>query len=88
MTADDESAGHCTPVERVLHTDQVQQRGQVDGRLIRGAVVAIVFAVPLSTAAVDIQSSLAAVPGFSWLTAAVVALLLVAAMVAAVVEGA
>jgi len=88
MTDDGNRAGHCTQLGRVSNTDQHRQRGQVDGRLILGAVVAIVFTVPLATAAVDIQSSLAAVPGFSWLTAMVVALLVVAAMVAAVLEGA
>jgi len=88
MTAADESAGHCTPFERVSNTDQDRQRGHVDGWLVIGAFIALVLAVPLATAAVDIQSSLAAVPGFSWLTATIIAVLIVAAMVAAVLEGA
>jgi len=87
MTADDESAGHCTPIERVSNTDQDRQRGHVDERVVLGAFVALVLAVPLATAAVDIQSSLAAVPNFSWLTATIIALLIVATMVAAVLEG-
>jgi hypothetical protein len=88
MTDDEDRAGHCTPLGRVSNTDQNRQRGQVDGRLILGAVVVTGLAGPLATAAVDIQSSLVAVTGFSWLTATVVALLIVAAMVAAVLEGA
>jgi len=88
MTDDEDYAGHCTPLGRVSNTDQHRQHGQVDGRLILGAFVVAGLAGPLATAAVDIQSSLAAVPGFSWLTATAVALLIVAAMVAAVLEGA
>lgn len=59
------------------------QRGQVDPQLIMGAFVLIVIAGPLIAAAVDIQSSLASTPAFSWFTGGVIALLIVAAIVAA-----
>lgn len=88
MTDDEDGAGHCTTVERVSTSDWNRQRGHVDGRLVLGAFVVAVLAEPLATTAVDIQASPAAVPGFSWLTATVIALLIVAAMVAAVLEGA
>ena len=88
MTDTEDRAGHYAPLGRVSSTDQHRQRGQVDGRLIFGALVIAGLAGPLATAAVDIQSSLAAMPGFSWLTATAVALLIVAAMVATVLEGA
>jgi hypothetical protein len=59
------------------------QRGQITPRFILGAFVLIVIAGPLAAAAVDIQSSLASGPGFSWFSAGVMALLIVAAIVAA-----
>jgi hypothetical protein len=83
MADDNDSAERCTPLERVSNTDQNLQRGQIDGRLILGAFVVIVLAGPLATAAVDIQSSLATTPAFTWFSATVIALLIVATIVAA-----
>jgi len=88
MTNNEDCAGHCTPLRRVSNTDQHRQHGQINGRLILGAFVVAGLAGPLATAAVDSQSSRVAVPGFSWLTATAVVLLIVAAMIAAVLEGA
>jgi hypothetical protein len=48
-----------------------------------GTIVLIVLAGPLTAAAVDIQSSLASTPAFSWISAGVIALLIIAAMAAA-----
>ncbi|WP_336339495.1 hypothetical protein [Haloarcula brevis] len=83
MVDDEDSARRCTSSEHVLNTDQNLQRGQSDGRFILGAFVVVVIAGPLATAAIDIQSSLAAVPGFSWLSASFIALLIVSVIVAA-----
>lgn len=59
------------------------QRGQVEPRHIFGFIILIVIAPALITAAVDIQSSLASTPAFTWFSASVIAILIVAALVAA-----
>ncbi|WP_152419890.1 hypothetical protein [Natrialba hulunbeirensis] len=59
------------------------RRGQINPQFILGAFVLIVLAGPLATIAIDLQSAFASAPGFSWLSATVIALLIVAAMVAA-----
>jgi uncharacterized membrane protein YdcZ (DUF606 family) len=60
------------------------RRGQIEPRFILGMFVLIVIAGPLITAAVDMQSSLASTPAFSWFSGGVIAILFVAAVVAAV----
>lgn len=60
------------------------QRGEIDLRFILGAFVLIVLARPLAAAAVDIQSSLASTPAFSWFSGGVIAVLMMAAIAAAV----
>ena len=87
MVDDEDSAQRYTPSEYVSNTDQNLQRGQSDGRLVLGAVIVAVIAGPLATAAIDIRSSLAAVPGFSWQSAGLIALLTVGAIVAAALGG-
>jgi hypothetical protein len=82
MIDDDDSAGVCTRVWRVSTSDQDHQRGQIDARLILGVLALILVAGPLATTAVDIQSSLAATPAFSWVSAGAIALLFVAIIVA------
>lgn len=59
------------------------QRGQVDPQRIVGVFVLVVIAGPLAGAAFDIQSSLASTPAFSWFSAGVIAILIVAAVVVA-----
>lgn len=83
MTDNDDSAERYTPLECVSNTGQNLQRGQIDGRIILGAFVVVVLAKPMSTVAVDIQASLATTPVFTWFSATVIALLIVAAVVAA-----
>jgi len=58
-------------------------RGQINPRIILGVFVVVVITGPLVGAAVDIQSSLASTPAFSWFTAGVIALLFVATIIAA-----
>jgi len=82
MTDDEDSAGHCTSFERVSNNTQDRQRGQISGRLVLVAFVTLVLAGPLATIAVDIQSSLATTSAFSWVTAGIIALLIVGAMAA------
>jgi len=87
MTDDEDSADLCTPFERVSNTGQDLHRGQVDARFAIRAFIILVLAVPLATAAVDISSSLAATPTFTWFSATVIALLIMAVMVAAALGG-
>lgn len=61
-------------------------RGQVTPRLVLGGFVLVLIAGPLAAAAVDIQEGLASTPAFSPLTAAVLALLIIAAIVAAIFD--
>lgn len=61
------------------------RRGQINLRIAFGIFVLILIAKPLTVAAADIQTSLAATPAFSWLSASVIALLIVATIVAAAV---
>lgn len=79
MVTDEDSAGRCTPLEKASHTNQGRQRGQIDGRYVLGAFIAVILANPLATAAIDIQSQLSTA-GFSWLSATLLAGLIVAAM--------
>lgn len=64
-----------------------EPRGQVTPRLLLGGFVLIIITGPLATAAVDIQQGLASTPAFSPLTAAVLAVLIIAVIVAAIFEG-
>jgi len=86
MEATEDSADCCTSMERVLRTDQNRQRGQIDGQYVLGAFIAVILASPLATAAVEMQHHLSAVIGFSWLSATLLAGLIVAVMVAAALE--
>lgn len=61
-----------------------ESRGQVTPRLLLSGFVLILIAGPLAAAAVDIQSGLASAQGFSPLTAALLALLIIAAIVATI----
>lgn len=61
-----------------------KSRGKVSPQFIIGVIVVIIIAPALVAAAVDIQSSLSGTPAFTWFSAAVVAILIVAAIVAAV----
>jgi len=83
MEATEDSADRCTPMERVSYTNQNRQRGQIDEQYVLGAFIAVILASPLATAAVDIQYHLSAVTGFSWLSATLLAGLIVAMMVPA-----
>ena len=85
MVTDEDSAGRCTPLEKALHTNQGRQRGQIDGRYVLGAFIAVVLADPLATTAIDVQSQ-PSTAGFSWLSATLLAGLMVAAMVVAALE--
>lgn len=59
-------------------------RGQIDPRLIVGCFVLIIIAGPLVASIVDIQSALASTPTFTGVSAAVIALLLLATIVAGI----
>lgn len=61
-----------------------QGKGQIDPRAMLGLFVVIVIGGPLVKVALDIQSSLASTSTFTPLTAAVIALLIVAAVIAAI----
>jgi len=61
---------------------ETYRRGQVSPQQILGGIVLLVIAAPLASAASSIQSSFASISGFSWLTAWVIALLIVGAIVA------
>lgn len=52
--------------------------------LVLGGFVLVLIAEPLAVAAVNIQKGLASTPAFSQLTAGVLALLIIAAIVAAI----
>jgi hypothetical protein len=80
MTDDADSPGG-TRAHSVSTAVRDQQRGQIDGRFIIGAVVVVLIAGTLSTVAADIQSTLAAAPVFSGFTAGMIAILLVLAIV-------
>jgi len=86
MEATEDSADRCTPIARVSYTDQNRQRGQIDGQYVLGAFIAVILASPLATAAVEMQHHLSEVTGFSWLSATLLAGLIVAVMVAAALE--
>ncbi len=57
-------------------------RGLVEPRIILGAFALLAVAGPLVTFGAEVQSSLASTPAFSWLSAGLVAFLLVAIVVA------
>jgi hypothetical protein len=78
----DKKDGSTFPILLCSETEK-GERGQIDFRLLLGAIVLIVIAGPLAAAATEIQSSLASTPMFSWFSAAVIALLIVAAIAAA-----
>lgn len=61
-----------------------RSRAQVEPRTILGVFVLIIIAGPLLAVGTDIQSALASTQAFSWFSAGVMALLIVAAVVAAV----
>ena len=86
MEATENSADRCTPMARVSYTDRNRQREQIDGQYVLGAFIAVILAGPLATAAVEIQYHLPAVTGFSWLSATLLAGLIVAVLVAAALE--
>lgn len=62
-------------------------RGQIDPGHVIVAMILMVIIVPLIPVVLEIQSALASTPMFSWLTAGLFALLLVAGLVAAGLEG-
>lgn len=61
-----------------------ESRGQATARLILGGFVLFLIAGPLIGAAIDIQSGLASTPLFSPVSAAILALLIIGAIVAAI----
>jgi hypothetical protein len=63
-------------------TEKMTERGLVEPRIILGAFALLLVAGPLVTLGIKIQSSLAATPAFSWLSAGLIAFLLVAIVVA------
>lgn len=83
MSSDKDCPSLWTRPRGVWNTDQKQDRGQIDARHILGAFIVIVLVGPLATVAIDIQSSLASRPEFSWLFATIIALLIVGAVLAA-----
>lgn len=60
------------------------QRGQITPRIIVGVFILAVIAIPLLAAMADFQNSLASTPAFSWFSAGVIAVLLMAAIVAGI----
>ncbi|WP_204366201.1 hypothetical protein [Halosimplex carlsbadense] len=83
MSDQQERARQQTSMHSVNTNASGAQRGQISPRFILGVFVLIVIAGPLANAAIDIQSSLASTPAFSWLSAGVIAILIVAAIIAA-----
>jgi len=83
MSSDSDRPPFRTRPRGVWNTDQKQDRGQIEGRHILGAIIVIVVVGPLTATAIDIQASLAILPQFSWLSGAIIAILIVAAMLAA-----
>lgn len=83
MEAIRDSADRCAPMQRVSHIDQNRQRGQIDEQYVLGAFIAVILPSPLATVAVEMQHHLSAVPGISWLSATLLAGLIVAVMAAA-----
>ena len=61
---------------------KMTERGLIEPRIILGAFALLLVAGPLVTLGIEIQSSLAATPAFSWLSAGLIAFLLVAIVVA------
>lgn len=64
---------------------QGSDRGSIDLRTVVGIFLLLVVAGPLASATIDIQSSLASTPAFSWVEATAVAILILVGVGAAVV---
>ena len=86
MEATENSADRCAPMQRVSHIDQNRQRRQIDKQYVLGAFIAVTLASPLATVTVEMQHHLSAVPSISWLSATLLAGLIVVMMAAAALE--
>ena len=77
-----EKSSNQTNREQDSEGQKMTERGSVEPRIILGAFALLAVAGPLVTLGVEVQSNLAATSAFSWLSAGLVAFLLVAIVVA------